>query len=37
MGFNSGLNGLSEMHKKLVGEQLIAEQSPIFNLLKPSG
>jgi hypothetical protein len=28
---------LSEMRKKLVGEQSIAEQSPIFNLLKPSG
>jgi len=28
---------LSEMHKKLVCEQSIAEQSPLFNLSKPSG
>ena len=28
---------LSEMHKKLVCEQSIAEQSPLFNLLKPGG
>jgi hypothetical protein len=28
---------LSEMHKKLICEQSVAEQSPIFNLLKPSG
>jgi hypothetical protein len=28
---------LIEMHKKLVCEQSIAEQSPLFNRLKPSG
>jgi hypothetical protein len=28
---------LSEMHKKLTCEQSIAEQSPLFNLLKPGG
>jgi hypothetical protein len=28
---------LSEMHKELVCEQSTAEQSPLFNLLKPSG